>query len=74
VFLFLHWQHYTALFIFSTLATQLASLHSRQLASCCICFVFFLHCGVKRNFWLHTMCACTEWYSTCKIRWENWWL
>jgi len=19
---------------------------------------------VKRNFWLHTMCACTDWYST----------
>ena len=30
--------------------------------------------GVKRNFWLHAMCACTEWYSTYQIRWENWWL
>jgi len=29
--------------------------------------------GVKRNFWLHAMCACTEWYSTYQIRWENWW-
>jgi len=27
-----------------------------------------------RNFWLHAMCACTEWYSTYQIRWENWWL
>jgi len=24
--------------------------------------------GVKRNFWLHAMCACTEWYSTHQIR------
>jgi len=30
--------------------------------------------GVKRNFWLHAMCARTEWYSTYRIRWENWWL
>jgi len=30
--------------------------------------------GVKRNFWLHAMCACTVQYSTYEIRWENWWL
>jgi len=30
--------------------------------------------GVKRNFWLHVMCACTEWCSTHQIHWENWWL
>ena len=30
--------------------------------------------GVKRNFWLHAMCACTEEHSTYQIRWENWWL
>jgi len=30
--------------------------------------------SVKRNFWLHAMCACTEQHSTYKIRWENWWL
>jgi len=30
--------------------------------------------GVKRNFWLHAMCACTKWYSIYQIRWENWWL
>jgi len=32
--------------------------------------------GVQRNFWphrLHAMCICTEFYSTCQIRWENWW-
>jgi len=29
---------------------------------------------VKRNFWLHTMYPCAEWYSTHQIRWENWWL
>jgi len=29
--------------------------------------------GVKRNFWLPAMCACTEWYSTNQIRSENWW-
>ena len=28
--------------------------------------------GVKRNFWLHAICACTEQHSTHKIRWENW--
>jgi len=27
-----------------------------------------------RNFWLHAMCACTEWYSTYEIHWENRWL
>jgi len=26
------------------------------------------------NFWLHTICACTEQHSTYQIRWENWWL
>jgi len=30
--------------------------------------------SVKRNFWLRAMCTCTECYSTCQIRWENWWL
>jgi len=30
--------------------------------------------GVKRNFWLHALRACTQWYSTYQIRWENWWL
>jgi len=30
--------------------------------------------SVKRNVWLHGICACTEHHSTCKIRWENWWL
>jgi len=25
-----------------------------------------------RNFWLHVMCVCTEWYSTYHICWENW--
>jgi len=30
--------------------------------------------GVKQNFWLHAMCACTELYSTYQIRWENYWL
>ena len=30
--------------------------------------------GVKRNFWLHAICACTEQHSTYQIRWENWWL
>jgi len=30
--------------------------------------------GVKWNFWLHTMCACTEHYSVYQICWENWWL
>jgi len=30
--------------------------------------------GVKRNFWLHAICACTEQHSTYKICWENWWL
>jgi len=29
--------------------------------------------GVKRNFWLHAICACTEQNSTYQIRWENWW-
>jgi len=24
-----------------------------------------------RNFWLHTICACTESYSTYQIRWET---
>jgi len=27
--------------------------------------------GVKQNFWLHAMCACTEWYSTYEIHWET---
>ena len=27
--------------------------------------------GVRRNFWLHAMCARTEWYSTYQIRWGN---
>jgi len=27
-----------------------------------------------RNFWLHIMCACTEWYYTYQIRPEKWWL
>jgi len=30
--------------------------------------------GVKRNFWLHAICACTEQHSTYHRRWENWWL
>jgi len=30
--------------------------------------------GVKRKFWLHTICACTEQHSTYQIRWESWWL
>jgi len=30
--------------------------------------------GVKRNFWLHAMCACTQQHSTYQIRWDNWWL
>ena len=30
--------------------------------------------GVKRNFWLHAICACIEQHSTHQIRWENWWL
>jgi len=30
--------------------------------------------SVKRNFWLHAICACTEQHYTYKIRWENWWL
>jgi len=30
--------------------------------------------SVELNFWLHTMCACTEWYSTYQIRWDNLWL
>jgi len=30
--------------------------------------------GVKRNFWLHTMCASTEWYSAYQIPKEKWWL
>ena len=30
--------------------------------------------SVKRNFWLHALCACTEQHSTYQIRWENWWL
>jgi len=30
--------------------------------------------GIKRNFWLHAICACTEQHSTYQIRWENWWL
>ena len=30
--------------------------------------------GVKRNFWLHSICACTEQHSTYQIHWENWWL
>jgi len=30
--------------------------------------------GVKRNFWLHATCACTEQHSTYQICWENWWL
>jgi len=29
--------------------------------------------GVKRNFWLYAICACTEQHSTYQIRWENWW-
>jgi len=29
--------------------------------------------SVKRNFWLHAICACTEQHSTYKICWENWW-
>ena len=29
---------------------------------------------VKRNFWLHAICACTEQHSTYWLRWENWWL
>jgi len=47
LYLFLHWQH---------------SWHpcNRHLASCCIFFVLSLHSGVKRNFWLHAMCASTE--------------
>jgi len=28
--------------------------------------------GVKQNFWLYAMSACTEWYSTHQIRWNNW--
>jgi len=27
-----------------------------------------------RNFWLHTIYACTEQYSTYQIRWWNWFL
>jgi len=46
-YLFLHWQHNW-------------HPYSRQLASCCICFVLSLHSCVERNFWLHVMCACTE--------------
>ena len=34
----------------------------------------FIDTGVKRNFWLHAMCACTEWLSTCQNRLENLWL
>jgi len=30
--------------------------------------------GFKRNFWLHAMCAWTEWYSTYEIHWESRWL
>ena len=30
--------------------------------------------SVKRNFWLHAICACTEQHSTYEINWENWWL
>jgi len=30
--------------------------------------------GVKRNVWLHAICACTDQYSTHEICWENWWL
>ena len=30
--------------------------------------------GVKRNFWLHAICACTDQHATYKIPWENWWL
>ena len=60
-YLFLHWQHNW-------------HPYSRQLASCCICFVLSLRSCVKRNFWLHAICACTEWCSAHKIRWENWWL
>jgi len=30
--------------------------------------------GVKRNFWLHAICACTEQYATYQIRWRNCWL
>ena len=30
--------------------------------------------SVKRNFWLHSIWACTEQHSTYQIRWENWWL
>jgi len=30
--------------------------------------------GVKRNFWLQVMYACTKKYSTYQILWENWWL
>ena len=30
-------------------------------------------CAVKRNFWLHAICAGTEQHSTYQIRWENWW-
>jgi len=40
----------------------------RQLAA----YALSLHSGVKRNFWLHAMCACTEWYSTYQIRGGNW--
>jgi len=36
--------------------------------------VLRLSVRVKRNFWLHAMCECLEWYSTYQIRWENWWL
>jgi len=30
--------------------------------------------GVKRNVWLHALCACAEQHSTYEICWENWWL
>jgi len=29
--------------------------------------------SVKRNFWLHAICACTEQHFAYEIRWENWW-
>jgi len=40
-----------------------------------LAFVFFALSstgGVKRNFWLHAMCKCSEYYFT--YRREIWWL
>jgi len=48
----------------------------REFPEICDLFHFPVSCEISelRNFWLHAMYACTEWYSTYQICWENLWL